>query len=73
MAHIVPFRVASARRAEEAETAQTEGAQIVIFPGVWRERHAEPPADLPGGGEPTQRNTERDWLELPEDLPTACL
>jgi hypothetical protein len=72
MAHIVPFRAASTRQAEEAEPGRTEGAQIVIFPGVRRERHAELPADLPGGGEHPQRDIERDWLELPEHLPTAC-
>jgi hypothetical protein len=48
----------------------------VIFPGVRRERHAELPADLladlPGGSEHHQRDTERDWLELPEERPTAC-
>jgi hypothetical protein len=70
MAHIVPFRVGAARRAEEAETGRTEGAQIVIFPGVRRERHAGAPADLPG--EHPQRDAERDWLELLEELPTAC-
>src|SRR5262245_53586193 len=71
MAHIVPFRVTGARRAGEAEPCRT-GAQIVIVPGVRRERHAEPLADLPGGGEHPQRDTERDWLELAENLPTAC-
>jgi hypothetical protein len=73
MAHIVPFRGASARQAEETETSRTESGQIVIFPGVRRERHAAPPADLPEGGEHVQPDSERDWLELPEDVPTACL
>ena len=68
MAHIVPFRAAAARAAEEAEAGRTKGAQIVIFPGVRRERHAESPADLPCG----IADAKRDWLELPDELPTAC-
>jgi hypothetical protein len=68
MAHIVPFRTTPARDAEEAEAVRAESAQIVIFPGVRRERHAEPPAHQPSG----VRNPERDWLEVPDELPSAC-
>jgi hypothetical protein len=70
MAHIVPFRTAAARAAEGAEAGRAEGAQIVIFPGVRRERHTEPPAGLPCG---STMDARRDWLELPDELPTACL
>ena len=69
MAHIVPFRTAAARSAEEAEVSRVEGAQIVIFPGVRRERHAEPAADHSHDG----KDPNRDWLELLDELPTANL
>jgi hypothetical protein len=68
MAHIVPFRTTTARGAEEAEAGRAEGAQIVIFPGVRRERHTEPPAGQPCGA----TDAKRDWLELPDELPAAC-
>jgi hypothetical protein len=68
MAHIVPFRTTTARGAEDAEAGRAEGAQIVIFPGVRRERHAEPPADRSCGA----ADARRDWLELPDELPAAC-
>jgi hypothetical protein len=68
MAHIVPFRAAAARAAEEAEAGRAKGAQIVIFPGVRRERHAEPPVDLPRG----TTDAKHDWIELPDELPTTC-
>jgi hypothetical protein len=67
MAHIVPFRTAAARSAEEADSGHAGGAQIVIFPGVRRERHAEPAAGPPCGG----KRCKRDWLELPDELPIA--
>jgi hypothetical protein len=67
MAHIVPFRTTTARDAEEGEAGRAEGAQIVIFPGVRRERHAEQPADRSCGA----TDGKRDWLELPEELPAA--
>jgi hypothetical protein len=61
MAHIVQFRSGAARETLEPEPRQqaTTGAQIVIFPGVRRERHAEP--------EPPQGNKsrpQRDILQL---------
>jgi hypothetical protein len=65
MAHIVPFRIAAARGAAQAEADRAAGAQIVIFPGVRRERHAEEQiglhADQPGDA------PERDWLKLPDE------
>jgi hypothetical protein len=61
MAHIVPFRIGVAREALELDPHPHGGAQIIIFPGVRRERHAEPEAaDCDSG------RSERDWLELPE-------
>jgi hypothetical protein len=66
MAHIVqfrmvPFRMGAAREVVEAESRGGEGAQIVIFPGVRRERHAKPRSRPPVKGPP-----ERDILELPD-------
>jgi hypothetical protein len=61
MAHIVQFRMGVAREVEEAEPRQGGGAQIVIFPGVRRERHGEPARRPPVKGSP-----ERDFLTLPD-------
>jgi hypothetical protein len=68
MAHIVPFKTTAAR-AEEAEAGRPEDAQIVIFPGVRRERHAEPAI----GQRTHPVDPNRDWLELPDERPTASL
>lgn len=61
MAHIVQFRMVAVREVVEAELRRSQGAQIVIFPGVRRERHAEPPRRPAVKGPP-----ERDILELPD-------
>ncbi|HEY1244494.1 MAG TPA: hypothetical protein VGF29_06640 [Hyphomicrobiaceae bacterium] len=61
MALIVQFRMGETREAPELEPGQQEGARIIIFPGVRRERHAEP--DRPDGD---RGGPERDWLELQE-------
>jgi hypothetical protein len=68
MAHIVQFHGGPARVVTEPEaaagdgSAPNRGAQIIIFPGVRRERHAEPEE-----GPPRQGNgPERDVLELPD-------
>jgi hypothetical protein len=61
MAHIVEFRMGVVREVEEREARQGEGARIVIFPGVRRERHAEPERRPAIKGPP-----ERDILELPD-------
>jgi len=60
MAHILQFRSNAARAEPEGEAEPRGGAQIIIFPGVRRERHAEPPT--------TSRRSEatRDRLESPE-------
>lgn len=65
MAHIVPFKAVAARDAEAvgAEAGHPGGAQIIIFPGVRRERHAGPQA---GGRQPG-----RDWLDLTDEQPTV--
>lgn len=65
MAHIVEFRSNAVRAEPETEAAQGGGgAQIIIFPGVRIERHAEPPepAELPA----KSRRRKRDRLELPD-------
>jgi hypothetical protein len=61
MAHIVQFRIGAVREVVEAEPRRGEGAEIVIFPGVRRERHTEPQSRPPVKGSP-----ERDILELPD-------
>jgi len=61
MAHIVQFRMVAVREVVEAELRRSQGAQIVIFPGVRRERHADPQQRAPVKGPP-----ERDILELPD-------
>ena len=61
MAHIVQFRIGVAREVEAAEPRQGGGAQVVIFPGVRREHHAEP-ARRP----PVKGAQERDFLKLPD-------
>jgi hypothetical protein len=60
MAHIVQFRSGAARETPEPEPRQqATGAQIVIFPGVRRERHAEPEPHLGNKSRP-----QRDILQL---------
>jgi hypothetical protein len=60
MAMILQFR---ARRADDGaeDLVQRPGAQIIIFPGVRRERHGE-------GLKPARRRSKpkRDRLELPD-------
>jgi hypothetical protein len=60
MAHILQFRSNAQRTEPEGEAEPQAGAQIIIFPGVRRERHAEEPARSP------HPETKRDRLELPE-------
>ena len=61
MAHIVQFRTGAVREAAETESRGKNSAQIVIYPGVRRERHAELQSRPPVKGPP-----ERDILELPD-------
>jgi hypothetical protein len=63
MAHILEFRSNTARAEPQGEAEQRSGAQIIIFPGVRRERHAEAPS------KPRKRERvrpKRDRIELPE-------
>jgi hypothetical protein len=67
MAMILDFRSRPETRSEaqnersEPVQAEAVGAQIIIFPGVRRERHAEAP-------KPQRRKSrpKRDRLELPD-------
>jgi hypothetical protein len=70
MAHIVPFRTTAARGAEEAVAGRSAGAEIVIFPGIRRERHADPQVGPPPGSKAAMagRGSGRDWLVLPDEL-----
>ena len=61
MAHIVQFRASAARDDLECESRQSTDAQIIIFPGVRRERHAD--SDARKG---SKARVERDRLELPD-------
>ena len=69
MAHILPFRSGAQvepERGPNGEPAAQAGAQIIIFPGVRRERHTEP---VPAGKASRRREKgrpKRDRLELPD-------
>lgn len=67
MAHIVEFRSSVARaevdREPECEAAREGGAQIIIFPGVRRERLAKAPAKA---RRREKGRPKRDRLELPD-------
>jgi hypothetical protein len=61
MAMIIEFR-SNAMRGDARDTAETTGAEIIIFPGVRRERPAE-------DAKPRRREKgrpKRDRLELPD-------
>jgi len=60
MAMILEFR-SRLTHEETLERAERIGAQIIIFPGVRRERHAEAPKPIRRKSRP-----KRDRLELPE-------
>ena len=60
MAMIFDFRSRNAR-AEPRDRAEASSAQIIIFPGVRRERHAEAPKPPR-----RKRGPKRDRLELPD-------
>jgi hypothetical protein len=70
MAHIVPFRTTAARAADEAEAERSAGAEIVIFPGIRRERHADPQDGSPLGPQAgtAGSSSARDWLVLLDEL-----
>lgn len=61
MAMILEFRGLS--RDEPLEAAEPRSAQIIIFPGVRRERHAEPAQKV---RRRERARPKRDMLELPD-------
>jgi hypothetical protein len=65
MACIVQFCAGAAREVVEAAPCSSAGAEIIIFPGVRRERHAEPQRRRPVKGS-VKGSAERDILELPD-------
>ena len=60
MAMILDFRTRGAQ-VDPRDRAEAQSAEIIIFPGVRRERHDDPP-------KPTRRKRgpKRDRLELPD-------
>jgi hypothetical protein len=63
MAHIVEFRSNVVRAETETDAAPGSGAQIIIFPGVRRERHEEQPVR---SRRRERMRPKRDRLELPD-------
>jgi hypothetical protein len=57
---ILDFRSRNAR-AEPRDRAETNSAEIIIFPGVRRERNGDPPKPPR-----RRRSPKRDRLELPD-------
>lgn len=70
MAHILPFRSAAPadlERGQSGEPTQQAGAQIIIFPGVRRERHDEPQEPAKAAARRREKGRpKRDRLELPD-------
>jgi len=71
MAHILPFRSAAApaepERGPGGEPTHRAGAQIIIFPGVRRERHDDPaPQAVKQQRRRDKARPRRDRLELPD-------
>jgi hypothetical protein len=62
MAMILDFRSRNARP-EAREPAEASGAEIIIFPGVRRERQTEAAAPKPAR---RKKAPKRDRLELPD-------
>ena len=68
MAMILEFRSRHAT-AEPSDREETPGAQIIIFPGIRRERHAAAAAAAAAAAKPARRGKtrpKRDRLELPD-------
>jgi hypothetical protein len=66
MAHILDFRSGAARSEPETEPARNGSAEIIIFPGVRRERHVEE-EPVPAKSRRRERaRPKRDRLELPD-------
>jgi hypothetical protein len=71
MAHILEFRCNAERAELDCEPMRQRSAQIIIFPGVRIERHAEPVAELAAEPRAKARRRDRarpkrDRLELPD-------
>jgi hypothetical protein len=70
MAHILPFRSAASadlERGQNGEPTHQAGAQIIIFPGVRRERYEEPPQEPAKAARRREKGRpKRDRLELPD-------
>jgi hypothetical protein len=66
MAHILEFRSNAVRAGPECAAVQSGGAQIIIFPGVRIERHAEPQEPRPKSRRRERGRPKRDRLELLE-------
>ena len=71
MAHILEFRCNAERGELDCEPMLQRSAQIIIFPGVRIERHAEPVAESVTEPQAKPRRRERarakrDRLELPD-------
>jgi hypothetical protein len=71
MAHILEFRSNAERGELDCEPMRQRSAQIIIFPGVRIERHAEPVTE--SAAEPRAKarrrdraRPKRDRLELPD-------
>jgi hypothetical protein len=62
---IIEFR-SQALRLEPRMEASTAGAEIIIFPGVRRERQTERQIDPPKPRRKDKARPKRDRLELPE-------
>lgn len=71
MAHILEFRCSAERVELDCEPMRQRSAQIIIFPGVRIERHAEPVNELAAEPRAKARRRDRarpkrDRLELPD-------
>ncbi|KAB2919597.1 MAG: hypothetical protein F9K29_04575 [Hyphomicrobiaceae bacterium] len=65
MAMILEFR-SDMSRGEPRDIAETRGAEIIIFPGVRRERHTETSSEASKPRRREKVRTKRDRLELPD-------
>jgi hypothetical protein len=66
MAHILEFRSNAARAMPDCDETPSGGAQIIIFPGVRIERHAEPEEVQARPRRRERGRLKRDRLELPD-------
>jgi hypothetical protein len=64
MAHILEFRSSAVRAMPECDETPSGGAEIIIFPGVRIERHAEPEQTQTKSRQRGRGRPKRDRLEL---------